>query len=93
MEINPDTAASLGISEGDWVWIESQVSRVKMKAKLFDGIAPDVVNAQHARWFPEQEPTQYGWKTSNVNLLYGAYFDPENGSEPLKGYLCRIYKV
>jgi len=94
VEIHPETASSLGIGEGDWVWIESPLSRVKMKAKLFEGIAPDVVNAQHGWWFPEETPPEYGWKRSNVNLLYGDnHFDPENGSEPLKSYLCNVYKV
>ena len=93
VEIHPDTASSLGIKEGDWVWIETPVARVKMKAKLFGGIRPDVVNAQHAWWFPEEKAPEYGWRRSNANLLYDhAHFDPENGSEPLKSYLCRVYK-
>jgi anaerobic selenocysteine-containing dehydrogenase len=94
VEIHPDTASSLGIREGDWVWIESPLSRVKMRAKLIEGIMPDVVNAQHAWWFPEEEPPEYGWKKSSVNLLYGdTHFDPESGAEPLKSYLCKVYKV
>jgi anaerobic selenocysteine-containing dehydrogenase len=94
VEIHPDTASSLGIKEGDWVWIESPVARVKMRAKLFKGIMRDVVNAQHAWWFPEEPPPEYGWKGSNVNLLFGhTHFDPENGSEPLKSYLCKVYKA
>ena len=94
IEINPETAADLDISEGDWVWIESHVTRVKMRAKLFDGIAPDVVHAQHAWWFPEEGPPDFGWKRSNVNLLFGdEHFDPESGAEPLKCYLCKVYKV
>jgi len=94
VEIHPDTASSLGICDGDWVWVESPVARVKMRAKLFEGVMPDVVNAQHAWWFPEEPPPDYGWKRSNVNLLYGdTHFDPENGSEPLKSYLCRVSKA
>ncbi len=94
VEIHPDTASSLGICEGDWVWVESPVARVKMRAKFFDGIRPDVVNAQHAWWFPEEDPPEYGWRRSNVNLLYGdTHFDPENGSEPIRSYLCRVTKA
>ena len=94
MEIHPDTAADLGIGEGDWVWIETQVSRVKMRAKLFDGIAPDVVSAQHGWWFPEEEPPAYGWKKSSANLLFGdTDYDPDTGSESLKNGLCRVYPV
>jgi anaerobic selenocysteine-containing dehydrogenase len=93
VEIHPDTASSLGIKEGDWVWIETPVARVKMKAKLFEGIRPEVVNAQHGWWFPEEKASEYGWKMSNVNLLYDhTHFDPESGSEPLKSYLCKVYK-
>jgi anaerobic selenocysteine-containing dehydrogenase len=93
VEIHPNTASSLGIEEGDWIWIETPVGRVKMKARLFEGIRPDVVNAQHGWWFPEEKPSEYGWKRSNVNLLYDwTHFDPENGSEPLKSYLCKVYK-
>jgi anaerobic selenocysteine-containing dehydrogenase len=93
VEIHPDTAASLGIKEGDWVWIETPVARVKMKAKFFEGIRPDVVDAQHGWWFPEEKASEYGWKRSNANLLYDhTHFDPESGSEPLKSYLCKVYK-
>jgi anaerobic selenocysteine-containing dehydrogenase len=94
VEIHPATGRSLGISDGDWVWIETPVARVQMKAKLWDGVAPDVVSAQHAWWFPEEGPPDYGWERSNVNLLFGDDgFDPETGSEPLKSYLCKVYPV
>jgi anaerobic selenocysteine-containing dehydrogenase len=94
VEIHPATATSLGISEGDWVWIETRDARVRMRAKLFDGIAKDVVSAQHAWWFPEEGPPGYGWKKSNANLLFGEMeYDPDTGSEPLKCALCKIYPV
>jgi len=94
VEIHPDTGRSLGIGDGDQVWIETPVARVRMKARLWDGVAPDVVSAQHAWWFPEEGPPDYGWQRSNVNLLFGDEgFDPETGSEPLKSHLCRVYRV
>lgn len=95
VEVHPTTAQSIGIADGDWVWIETAENRVQMRAKLFDGIAPDVVSAQHAWWFPEDGPPEYGWKKSNVNLLLGdrAGYDPETGSESLRSSLCKIYKV
>jgi anaerobic selenocysteine-containing dehydrogenase len=94
VEIHPETGRSLGIADGDWVWIETPVARVQLKAKLWDGVAPDVVSAQHAWWFPEVGPPDYDWQRSNVNLLFGDDgFDPETGSEPLKSHLCRVYPV
>lgn len=94
VEIHPGTASKLGISEGDWVWIESPEGRVKLRAQFFDGIDPNVVSAQHAWWFPEEEPPEYGWKRSNINLLFGdTVYDPDTGSESLRSALCRVYPV
>jgi anaerobic selenocysteine-containing dehydrogenase len=63
-----------------------------MRARLTDGIAPRVVSAQHAWWFPEDGPPEYGWKRSSVNLLFGdTEYDPETGSEPLRSTLCKVY--
>jgi anaerobic selenocysteine-containing dehydrogenase len=94
VEVHPKTAASLEIEEGAWVWIETKEGRVKMRARLFDGIAEDVVCAQHAWWFPEEDSPEHGWKKSSVNLLFGDMeYDPDSGSESLKSGLCKIYPV
>ncbi len=94
VEIHPDRAASLGLRDGDWVWVESPQGRVKMRAIFFDGIAPEVVSAQHAWWFPEESPPDYGWRKSSINLLFGdTDYDPDTGSESLRSTLCRVYKA
>ena len=94
VEIHPETAASLGIDESGWVWVETPQDRVRMRARLSDGIAPDVVSAEHAWWFPEDEPPEHGWRKSNVNLLFGEMeYDPDSGSESLRSALCKVYKV
>jgi anaerobic selenocysteine-containing dehydrogenase len=43
-EVNPATAAELGIKDGEWIWIESQRGRLKTKAKLYPGAMPNVVS-------------------------------------------------
>ncbi len=93
VELHPETAARLSIAEGDWVWIESPRGRIRQRARLTPGIAPRVVSIQHAWWFPEREPPEYGWKESSASLL----LDPQPadavwGSEPWKGFLCKVYK-
>jgi anaerobic selenocysteine-containing dehydrogenase len=94
VEIHPDTAKSLKIADGDWVWIETKEDRVQMRVKIFDGLERDVVCAQHAWWFPEEGPPEYGWKKSSINLLFGDMeYDPDTGSESLKSTLCRIYPI
>ncbi|MBI4352460.1 MAG: molybdopterin-dependent oxidoreductase [Candidatus Omnitrophica bacterium] len=47
LRINAETAARLGISDGDLVRIESPYGKVKMKAELTEGIHPEVVGTQH----------------------------------------------
>jgi anaerobic selenocysteine-containing dehydrogenase len=94
VEINPETATGLGIADGDWVWVESPHAKVRLRARLFDGIAPDVVNAEHAWWHPEASPPDYRWKESCANLLFGDdLFDQDTGAEPLKCYVCRVVPV
>ncbi len=94
VEMHPDAAASLDIADGDWVYVESPFGRAKLKARLFDGIAPDVVNGEHAWWYPEAPAPDHRWKESCINLLFGDdHFDPDTGSEPLKCYLCKVYKA
>jgi len=45
LEINPKVARHLGIDHGDEVWIESPLgARLKVRAVLFEGARPDVVN-------------------------------------------------
>lgn len=45
--IHPDTAARLGISDDDEVWVESPYGRVKAKARVTRRIHPEVVGVQH----------------------------------------------
>jgi anaerobic selenocysteine-containing dehydrogenase len=94
VELHPVSAARLGVSDGDWVFLESPYGSAKLKARLFDGIARDVVNAEHAWWYPEAAPPDYQWKVSCANLLYGDdHFDPDTGAEPLKCYVCKVSKI
>jgi anaerobic selenocysteine-containing dehydrogenase len=95
VEIHPSTAAALGITDGDWVWIESpRGGRIRQRANLTERIHPGVVSAQHGWWFPEKEPWEYGFRESNVNMLtQGMPCDPQTGSEPWRSFLCRIYRA
>ena len=45
--IHPETAKALGINDLEWVWVESRVGRIKVKAKLFEGIRKDCVCLSH----------------------------------------------
>ena len=62
VSIHPDTAAALGIAEGDPVFIESPRGRITQKATLDTGIDPRVVSVGHGWWFPEEgENALFAW--------------------------------
>lgn len=99
VEINPETALQLGINDGDWVWIETTLGKVKQKAKISSCVPLNVVSAEHGWWFPEKtgrEPILYGLWESNINVVIDD--DPEKcdqivGSWQLRAIPCKIYKV
>jgi len=43
VEVNPRTASELGLSHGDWVEVQSTVSRIELPVFIFPAIRPDVV--------------------------------------------------
>lgn len=94
--INPEAAAELGISEGDWVWLESLQGRFRQRATLFPGIKKNVVHAEHAWWFPEQKPEEpylFGVFDSNVNNLTKPFETGQGGiGSGIKSFLVKLYK-
>jgi anaerobic selenocysteine-containing dehydrogenase len=97
VEIHPDTAAEHGIGNGEWVWVENWMGRVKFKAKVTLVVPTWMVMAAHGWWFPEKpgaEPTLYGVWESNVNQLIPMNAQGKDGlGAPIKHLLCKIYKV
>jgi len=93
-QVNPETAAKYGIAHGDWCWIESRRGKIRMVADVFYGIAPDVIECDHAWWFPELPAPNHGWELSNVNVLVDEYNqDPISGTTCLRAYLVKISKA
>jgi anaerobic selenocysteine-containing dehydrogenase len=82
VEINPQTAERLGISDGEPVLLESSKGAITLPARVTDDILPGVLSVQH------------GWEEANVNLLT-AYepHDPISGYPAFKTIPCRVRKV
>lgn len=98
VEIHPETAAQLGIIDGEWVIVENQRGKAKFKAKLSIGIDPRVVMADHAWWFPESEPEDNGFGPfncfkSNINLLTRMDTAETGFGADYVGLLCRVRKL
>lgn len=98
-QMHPDKAAELGISDGDWVWIETLRGRCRQKCQLTTALNPRVVHAQHGWWFPElpgEEPWLHGAFESNINVCTDdefAHSNKINGGWPLRAELCRVSRA
>lgn len=93
--VNPKTATTYGIAQGDWVWVESPRGKTQAKALLTEGIPPQVVYMERF-WFPETLDTPtHGWREMNVNLLTKntAPFNDVCGTYTLRGFQVRISKA
>ncbi len=95
VEIHPETAKKLHITDGDWTYIETPRGRIKQKAKITSGIHPRVIHAEHGWWFPETKNPNHGWNESNVDILTENKppLDPYMGSTNLRVLLCKVYRV
>ena len=98
VEMDATTAASLGLQEGERVWVETFKGRIQHVVgvrKMLLG----VVSVEYGWWYPEQppeEPSLGGVWESNTNLLTSADIeacDPILGQWSYRTLRCRVYKV
>ena len=84
MEINPDTAAKLGIRSGDKVRIKSKTGSVIVPARVFAGVRPDTVFLPYysGHWAAGRWAENGRIQTNSVNELI------ENVSDPISGLAC-----
>ena len=81
LEINPETAAKLGLESGDMAKITTQRGSIRCATEVTNRIDPRVVHLYH------------GFKDSNCNVLTDhKAFDPITGSTGLKSLLCGVSK-
>ena len=99
VKINPATAEKYGIADGDWVKVESPHGWVKLVARYFECIAPDVLMSRRGWWqdCPDLGLPGYGYEDggSEVNVLYDSdpvHFDQFH-SAMAKQTLVKISKL
>jgi anaerobic selenocysteine-containing dehydrogenase len=97
IEINPETAESYNIGNGEWVWVENWLGKCMFKAKITPIVPPNMVMTTHGWWFPEKpaaEPILFDTWKSNINQLIPMDYQGKDGlGAPIKQLLCKIYKV
>ena len=97
LEINPEDAKRLGITDGQWVRIENQYGSAKYKARYSYKVRCGHVEAEHGWWFPEQdgsEPSVFGVFQSNCNDLVPTHHNNELGlGAPYKSNCCNVVPI
>jgi len=92
VEVNPETAHKLGIHEGDAIWLESPVGRLQLRARLYPGIAPEVVHVPFGSGHGSGGRFAEAWGV-NPNRLVGGEADRLAGTPALFATRVRITKA
>jgi anaerobic selenocysteine-containing dehydrogenase/Fe-S-cluster-containing dehydrogenase component len=87
-QIHPQKAQSIGVGDGDHLFIETPNGRITARAWLHRGIRPSSVFIPIG--WDEQQPYHPG---SSVNHLTGVRLDPISQQANLKTHLCRVLKA
>ncbi len=96
LDVHPETAATRGIKEGDWVKLCTPHASARMRARLSASLDPRVVRATVGWWQACDALSSPGFDAesndgANLNRTIGNdAYDPIGGCVPHKSYLCEI---
>jgi anaerobic selenocysteine-containing dehydrogenase len=98
VEIHPDTAKKYGIYEGEWIYLENDMGKVKRKATLTRKVKPHHVHTMHGWWMPEldgREPSLFGvWDYQINKIIPGPQCSKSGfGGGQYKTTLCTLTKI
>jgi anaerobic selenocysteine-containing dehydrogenase len=91
VEVNPETAKKLGISDGEWVWVRSAAGKVKVRVRLYAGIMPQAVAMPMGQGHTALGRYARGIGVNPMRLL-GAERDPLSGM-PARATRVRVSKA
>ncbi len=95
IEVHPNTAAKLGLEEGDWVWVENYMDRVKRKVTITPQVLHEnMVSTDHGWWFPEAKPEDL-YDVFDLNINQEITWTPGKSGfgSNYKCNLVKLYKV
>lgn len=99
VELHPSAAQPRGITNGDWVSIQTPDGSVRARARLNDTLDPRVVVGEHGWWqaceaIGAAGYDAFGPEGANLNLVIGrGAQDPVSGTAAVKSYLCEITRA
>jgi anaerobic selenocysteine-containing dehydrogenase len=98
VEIHPDTAKKYNIYDGEWVYLENDMGRVKRKAMITRRVKPHHVHTMHGWWLPELDgkaPSLFGvWDYQINKIIPGPQCSKSGfGGGQYKTTLCTLRKI
>jgi anaerobic selenocysteine-containing dehydrogenase len=92
VEVNPETAKRLGLSEGKTAVLTTPKGKTAVKIHLFDGIRPGVVAMPRGLGHSAYDKYLAG-KGFNFNEIIGPVQDPISGLDTAWGIRARLQKA
>jgi anaerobic selenocysteine-containing dehydrogenase len=98
LAINPQTAQARGIDDGDEVWVEShnaitgETRRVRVQARYYEGIRPDVVGLPHHYGEVARHPWTKGQGPTPNYLFFSGEGYVANTADQSLQVKVRVYK-
>ncbi|UCF57568.1 MAG: molybdopterin-dependent oxidoreductase, partial [Deltaproteobacteria bacterium] len=93
--MNTTAAKERGINDGDEIWVESPVAKIKQKVKLIEGIRPDTIQipGQFGHWAtPVVKEKRWVGLSALLPISY-AWTDPLTGAMQSQVMKAKIYKA
>ncbi len=91
-EMNIQTAHAYGIRDGDMVWVESPFGRIRVRARVFEGILPQVVSIASGQGHYNNGRWANGIGV-NPNDIIGVDYDRLSGQSAFFNTRVRVYKA
>ena len=91
--IHRSTAENLGIKDGDWVFVGSRVGKIKIRARLTEGIRPDTVAISYHYGHVSSGLPEYTRKGANPNFILELHPDRISGMNSFNDTRVKIYKA
>lgn len=92
VEMNSETAHELGINDGDMVWVESPFGKIEGRARVFQGIRPEVIAIANGQghWACGRWAKGMG---VNPNSILGVDYDQLSGQSTFFNTRVKVYKA
>jgi formate dehydrogenase major subunit len=88
VQVHPETVKELGMKDGDWIYLETELGKIKAKLKLSELILPGIV------WTPSHPEPAAPFKENSgqsINTIIPGYWDEV--AAQFNGFGCRLTKV